>query len=329
MNKSHILYKNKKYRIFGNGRRKMYDVIIIGSGPAGLSAAVYGGRAMLKVLVLEKAAFSGGQIVYTEQVDNYLGLKGLSGLELARRFRTHAEDMQVPFLEGSAEELTKTLDGFRIKLLDGTVLETKTIIVASGAKYRRLGIQGEEQLIGKGVSYCATCDGAFFRQKEVAVVGGGDVALSDALYLSKLCKKVYLIHRRKEFRAAMQLQEQVKNTENIEFLPHYEVQRILGEGHVRTVELQNNQTRERKELSVAGIFVAVGMEPETAYLNGMAAVDAGGYLLAGEDCVTDVPGLFAAGDVRSKAVRQVVTAVADGAAAVKSAEEYLREKGSL
>lgn len=301
----------------------MYDIIIIGSGPAGLSAAVYASRAMLNVLVLEKEAVSGGQIAYTEQVDNYLGLNGISGFEMAMKFRAHAEVFGGPFQEGCVQKVVPNEEGFQVHLEDGVVLETKTVIAATGAGHRHLGIPGEAEFSGRGVSYCATCDGAFFRQKEVAVIGGGDVALADALYLSKMCKKVYLIHRREELRAAKRLQEQMKKKENIIFLPYYEAVEIQGAMGVEGILIRNNQTGEEKQLPVAGAFVAIGMEPAAGYLRGLADMDAAGYLLAGEDCATNIPGLFAAGDIRSKTVRQVVTAVADGAAAVKSVEDYL------
>lgn len=301
----------------------MYDVLIIGSGPAGLSAAVYASRAMLKVAVVEKEAVSGGQIAYTEQVDNYLGMNGVSGFEMAMKFRAHAEAFQVPFVEGCVEQIVQGNEGFQVVLEDHTVIESRTVIAATGAGHRHLSIPGEEAFTGRGVSYCATCDGAFFRQKEVVVIGGGDVALSDALYLAKMCKTVYLVHRRAELRGAKKLQEQVKHTENIVFLPYYEAVEIQGVTGVEAIALQNNQTGEEKTLSVSGVFVAIGMEPVTGYLKGLADMDAAGYVLAGEDCTTNVPGLFAAGDLRSKIVRQVITAAADGAAAVKSAEEYL------
>lgn len=301
----------------------MYDVLIIGSGPAGLSAAVYASRAMLKVAVVEKEAVSGGQIAYTEQVDNYLGMNGVTGFEMAMKFRAHAEAFEVPFLEGCVHQIVQGDEGFQVVLEDYTVIESRTVIAATGAGHRHLGIPGEEAFLGRGVSYCATCDGAFFRKKEVAVIGGGDVALSDALYLAKMCKTVYLIHRRAELRGAKKLQEQVKNTENIVFLPYYEAVEIQGKTGVEGIVIRNNQTGEEKILAAAGVFVAIGMEPATEYLKGLADMDAAGYVLAGEDCTTNVPGLFAAGDLRSKAVRQVITAAADGAVAVKAAEAYL------
>ncbi len=301
----------------------MYDSIIIGSGPAGLSAAVYASRSMLNVLVLEKEGVSGGQIAYTEQVDNYLGLNGISGFEMAMKFRAHAEAFGASFQEGCVQQVVSKEGYFQVRLEDGGILETRTVIAATGAAHRHLGVPGEAEFTGRGVSYCATCDGAFFRQKVTAVIGGGDVALSDALYLSKICKTVYLIHRREELRAAKKLQEQVKNRENIVFLPYYEATEIRGTMGVEEIQIRNNRTGEEKTIPVSGVFVAVGMEPAGDYLKGLADMDAAGYVLGGEDCRTSVPGLFAAGDIRSKVLRQVATAVADGAAAVKSVEEYL------
>jgi len=301
----------------------MYDVVIIGSGPAGLSAAVYAKRAMLDVLVLEKEPFSGGQIVKTEQVDNYLGLHGINGFDMAMKFKEHADALEVPFKEGTVRAIEDKGTKKILKLANGEALETKTIIIATGARHKMLGVEGEQMLTGAGVSYCATCDGAFFRGKDVAVVGGGDVALGDALYLAKGCNKVYLIHRRDGFRAARLLQERVKRTENIEFLPFYEVKRIVGDSMVKEVILRQNQTEEERRLAVSGLFIAVGMEPETAFASGIVKTDAAGYIVAGEDCQTSAEGIFAAGDVRTKPVRQIVTAVADGAYATYAVERYL------
>lgn len=301
----------------------MYDLIIIGSGPAGLSAAVYAKRAMLDVVVLEKEAFSGGQIVNTEQVDNYLGLPGTNGYDLAMKFKEHADALEVPFKEGAVTAIADKGDYRTVELEDGEILETKTILIAAGAKHKHLGASGEEELMGAGVSYCATCDGAFFRNKDVVVVGGGDVALGDALYLAKGCRKVYLVHRRDGFRAAKVLQEKVEQTENIEFLPFYEVAGIHGEGMVSAVTLLQNQTKEEKELEVSGIFVAVGMEPETGFAKGVVDMDQAGYIVADETGVTSAKGIFVAGDVRTKVLRQVATAVSDGANAITSIEKFL------
>lgn len=304
----------------------MYDLVIIGSGPAGLSAAVYAKRAMLNVVVLEKEVLRGGQIINTEQVDNYLGLFGVNGYELATKFEEHAKALKVPFLEGNVTEVLDKGDYKTIELKSGEILETKTVLIATGAKHRHLGAAGEEELTGAGVSYCATCDGAFFRNKDVVVVGGGDVALEDALFLARGCRKVYLVHRRDSFRAAKVLVEQAEQAENIEILPFYEVSGIHGEELVSSVRLVSNQTKQERELQVSGIFIAVGMEPETGFLKDVVELDAAGYIVADETGVTNVPGIFVAGDVRTKALRQVVTAVSDGANAVASVEKFLFDK---
>ena len=301
----------------------MYDLVIIGSGPAGLSAAVYAKRAMLNVVVIEKEAFSGGQIVNTEQVDNYLGLFRINGYDLAMKFKEHADALEVPFKAGTVTAITSREDSRTVELENGEVLETKAVLIATGAKHKHLGAAGEQELIGAGVSYCATCDGAFFRNKDVVVVGGGDVALGDALYLSKICGRVYLVHRRDGFRAAKVLQERVEQAENIEFLPFFEVSKINGDGMVNSVTLIQNQTQEEKELEVSGIFIAVGMEPETAFAKGVVDMDKAGYIVADETGVTSEKGIFVAGDVRTKVLRQVATAVADGANAITSIEQFL------
>lgn len=301
----------------------MYDVVIIGSGPAGLSAAVYAKRAMLDVLVLEKEPFSGGQIVKTEQVDNYLGLNETSGFDMAMKFKGHADALEVPFKEGTVSAIEDRGTKKNVKLANGETVETKTVIIATGARHKMLGVEGEQRLTGAGVSYCATCDGAFFRGKDVVVVGGGDVALGDALYLAKGCNKVYLVHRRDGFRAVRSLQDKVMRTENIEFLPFYEVKRIIGDGMIEEIALIQNQTNEERRLAVSGLFIAVGMEPETAFVRGIVETDEAGYILAGEDCKTSADGIFVAGDVRTKPVRQIATAVADGAYVIAAIEGYL------
>lgn len=303
----------------------MYDLIIIGSGPAGLSAAVYAKRAMLDVLVLEREPFSGGQIVKTEKVDNYLGMCGVSGYDMAMTFRAHADSLDVLFQEGEVAKLENRETCRAVVLADGTVHLSRAVLIATGAKHKKLNVQGEDRFAGAGISYCATCDGAFYREKEVLVVGGGDVALEDALYLSRLCKTVRLVHRRDEFRAAKILQEQVRQTGNIEFLPFYEVEEIRGENMVQEVSLIQNRTGEKKELSVSGVFIAVGMIPETAFVKDVVKTDAAGYIVADEDGKTNVQGIFVAGDVRTKSLRQIATAVSDGANAVHAIEQYLTE----
>lgn len=300
----------------------MRDLVIVGSGPAGLSAAVYAKRAGMDVVVLEKAGISGGQILTTEQVDNYLGLPGIGGYDMSVKFREHAEAFGVEFMDVEVTNIQRQPENFLLTL-DQEELTAKAVIVATGATHRMLGVPGEKELAGAGVSYCATCDGAFFQGKEAAVVGGGDVALEDALYLSKLCKKVTLIHRREEFRGAKMLGEQVLGTENIEFLPFYEVKEIRGDKKVTEVLLLQNQDGSERKISVDAVFIAVGTQPVTQWLEGIPELekDAAGFLAAGEDCRTSEPGLYAVGDVRTKEVRQIVTAVADGAYAIASIQK--------
>ena len=302
----------------------MYDLVIIGSGPAGLSAAVYAKRACLSVLVIEKEAFAGGQMVYTEEVDNYLGLNAKSGFELAESFKQHALDLDVSFAEGAVEKIVPKDGKWSLHMESGEDIETKTVLLATGATHRKLGVPGEEHFAGVGVSYCATCDGAFFQGKSVAVVGGGDVALEDALYLANICEHVYLIHRRNELRGTKALQNQVFANEKITFLGESEVTEITGDKQVSGISVHNKVTDETKELSVAGVFIAVGMEPQSDLYAPLLSLEHG-YVPAGEDCATEKDGLYVAGDVRTKRLRQIVTAVADGANAVHSIQEYLMQ----
>ncbi len=302
----------------------MYDLVIIGSGPAGLSAAVYAKRACLSVLVVEKEAFAGGQMVYTEEVDNYLGLNAKSGFELAESFKQHALDLDVSFAEGAVEKIVPKDGQWSLHMESGEDIETKTVLLATGATHRKLGVPGEENFAGVGVSYCATCDGAFFQGKSVAVVGGGDVALEDALYLANICEHVYLIHRRNELRGTKVLQNQVFANEKITFIGESEVTAIIGDKQVSGISVHNKVIDETKELSVAGVFIAVGMEPQSDLYAPLLSLEHG-YVPAGEDCATEKDGLYVAGDVRTKRLRQIVTAVADGANAVHSIQEYLMQ----
>lgn len=303
----------------------MVDLIIIGSGPAGLSAAVYAKRAGLSLLVIEEKPMSGGQILNTYEVDNYLGLPGISGFDMGMTFRAHADKLGVEFLEASVIRIEDAGDAKRV-VTDGQTLEARTVILATGAEHAKLSVPGEEELSGMGVSYCATCDGAFFRGRTVAVVGGGDVALEDAIYLARGCEKVYLIHRRNELRGARILQEELTALLNVEILYDTTVKEICGEDMVEGLTLQNVRTSEQTQLGVDGIFIAVGIHPCTSLLEGISELDESGYVIAGEDCATSCPGVYAAGDVRRKQLRQVVTAVADGANAVVSVESYLRSR---
>lgn len=300
----------------------MYDVIIIGSGPAGLSAAIYGQRARLNTLVLEKQPLSGGQILDTYEVDNYPGLPGMNGFDLGMKLREHADAMGASFVQQGVTKVEKTKEGFRVHTKKDTY-DTRTIVFATGAGHRKLMVPGEEKLAGRGVSYCATCDGAFFREKVTAVVGGGDVALEDALFLARACKKVYLIHRRDQLRGAKILQEQIRQTENIEILWDTQVEEILGEEQVERLRLYNKKEDSRKELEADGIFIAVGVLPNSRLAEGLVRLDEGGYIIAGEDGKTSDKGIFAAGDVRTKQLRQVITAAADGANVITSIEHFL------
>lgn len=301
----------------------MYDLIIVGAGPAGLSAAVYGRRAGLDLIIMEKAPMGGGQVLNTYEVDNYLGLPGLGGFELGEKFRNHAKEQGAVFQKG---RVTAIRDEGQIKVVetaDGSRFEARTLILACGAEHAKLGVPGEDTFRGQGVSYCATCDGAFFKKRDVAVVGGGDVAVEDAIYLARFCHKVYLIHRRDSLRAAKSLQEKLFACENVEVIWDSTLQQIVGSDLVEAVAIRRGKEQEEQKIPVDGVFIAVGMRPNTEAFRGTVACDEGGWLIAGEDCATNIPGVFAAGDIRTKDLRQIVTAVSDGACAVASAERYL------
>ena len=299
---------------------KMYDTIIIGSGSAGLSAAVYAKRAVLNFIVIEKEYQGTGQIAESGRVDNYLGLYGENGFDLGEKFRQHAEALGTKFLESEVISIVKDGNAYKIALSDNSELLTKSIVFATGANPRKLDIKGESEFSGKGVSYCAVCDGAFYKGKTTAVAGGGDTALEDALLLSKTCKKVYLVHRRDEFRANKALQNIVKNTENIELVLNAKPVEIIGDKKVKTLKILQNG--EEKNLELDGVFVAVGTVPNSKLLDGIAELDSNGYVIADETGVTSAKGIFAAGDVRTKQLRQVSTAVADGANCIYSIEKY-------
>ena len=300
---------------------EIFDTVIIGSGPAGLAAAIYAERAELKAIVIEKNVVSGGQVLTTYEVDNYPGSRGIGGFDLGMKFREHADGLGATFVED--EVLKIEADGEIKKVIcENDTYETKTVIIATGASHRKLGVPGEEELAGLGVSYCATCDGAFFKNKTTAVVGGGDVALEDAIFLARLCQKVYLIHRRDELRGAKSLQKKLFSLDNVEMVWDSVVDEIKGSDHVESLSVVNVKTKEKTDLPVDGVFIAVGITPNTQGFEGLAAME-NGYFTAGEDCATSVPGIFAAGDVRTKQLRQIVTAVSDGANAVTSVERYL------
>lgn len=319
---------------------KKYDLIIIGSGPAGLSAAIYAQRAKLNTLIIEKEMVSGGQVLTTYEVDNYPGLPGIGGFDLGMKFRQHAEQLEASFQEDKVQRIELASaddaelraaelgpgDGASVKKVvckKDTYL-AKSVIIATGATHRKLGVPGEEELAGMGVSYCATCDGAFFKKKVTAVVGGGDVAIEDAIFLSRMCSHVYLIHRRDELRGAKSLQEKLMALENVTVLWDSVVEAIQGEEHVESLKVKNVKTGAESELAVDGVFIAVGITPNSQPYAGLVEMDHG-YVKADETGATSVPGIYAVGDVRTKQLRQIVTAVADGANAVTSVERYLTE----
>ncbi|MCM1335827.1 MAG: FAD-dependent oxidoreductase [Bacteroides sp.] len=299
----------------------MYDTVIIGSGPAGLSAAVYASRARLSAVVAEKTPFGAGQISEGGRVENYPGLYGESGFELGERLRFHAKALGAYFSEGEVVEVKKEGGVFLSVFSDGSVLESRTVVYAAGASHKKLGIAGEARLTGRGVSYCATCDGAFYRDKTVAVVGGGDTALGEALFLEKLAKTVYLVHRRARFRASRALQERVRLSDKIRLVTEAIPLEILGG---ETAEGLRLSVRGREKIIAAdGVFIAIGMSPNTAAVSRLVPLDEGGAVVADETGTTAEAGFFAAGDVRTKRLRQVVTAAADGANCIASVSEYL------
>ena len=325
---------------------------------AGLAAAIYAQRARLNTLVIEKEMMSGGQVLSTYEVDNYPGFPGINGFDLGMKLRQHADQLEAVFCEDEVEgiELVKTeeqqgeeqLQAAELREISDSMMSksaaektgnsavmkriigkkdtyyAKTVIIASGAMHSKLGVPGEEEFGGMGVSYCATCDGAFFRKKVTAVVGGGDVAIEDAIFLARMCEQVYLIHRRDQLRGARSLQEKLFALDNVTVLWDTVVEEIRGDGKVNSLAVKNVKTQEQSELSVDGVFVAVGITPNSQPFSQLLTLDHG-YIAADETCETGVPGVFAAGDVRKKQLRQIVTAVADGANAVTSAERYLTE----
>lgn len=301
----------------------MYDLIIIGSGPAGLSAAIYAKRSGLDLLVLEKNAMSGGQVLNTYEVDNYLGLPEMNGFDMGMTFRKHADKLGIGFKTAQVISI-EDLGEKKIIHTRKEALETRTVILATGATHAQLGVPGEKELSGKGVSYCATCDGAFYAGRTVAVVGGGDVALEDAIYLSRTCEKVYLIHRRDGLRGAHVLQEELAKQAKVEILYSHIVKQINGSDIVESIDVKNVKTNEVKKLLLDGVFLAVGIRPETELIRELVSCDDAGYVIAGEDCKTSREGIFAAGDVRKKPLRQIITAAADGANAAASASAYCR-----
>lgn len=303
---------------------RIYDMIVIGGGPAGYTAALYAARAGLDVIVLEKLS-AGGQMALTSQIDNYPGFEeGIDGFELGEKMQAGAERFGV--ISEMAEVMSVSLDA-KIKSVetDLGVFKGYTVVIATGANPRNLGVDGEESLIGRGVNYCAACDGMFFKDKVVAVIGGGNSAVTDALILSRIASKVYIIHRRDSLRATKIYFDTLQNTENVEFVWNSTVEELIAEDRLKALKLKNVKSDELSELEVDGVFVSIGRIPSTELVKDQLELDKAGYIIADESTRTNLPGVFAAGDIRTKALRQVVTAAADGAMAAHFAEEYLAE----
>lgn len=300
----------------------MVDVIVIGGGPAGYTAALYAARAGLSVQVLEKLS-PGGQMGTTDQVENYPGFAdGIGGFELAMEMKRGAEKFGAGTQMAEVTEVKLTGETKEV-LAGGRWLQARAVVLATGAHPRELGLPGEKELRGRGVSYCATCDGMFFRGKTVAVVGGGDTAAADALYLSRLCEKVVVIHRRDTLRASAAYRAPLMGLPNVEFLWDSEVAALEHDGALTGLQVKNKKSGEGRALACSGVFVAIGQVPDTRLFKGQVALDGAGYVQADESTRTNLPGVFAAGDLRAKPLRQIVTACADGAVAAQQAEEYL------
>lgn len=305
-----------------------YDLLIIGGGPAGLTAGMYGARGGLNTLVLERGA-PGGQAAQTDRIENYPGFPdGISGVELAMKFTEQAQRFGAKLEMATVEKADFTGKLKRVWTAKGEYTG-RAVIIATGASPRSLEVPGEEALRGRGVSYCATCDGAFFRGKKVAVVGGGDSAVEEALFLTRFAEQVIIIHRRDKLRAAQVLQQRAREHPKITFSWNTVVEAILGESKVEALRLKDVVSGVVREESFDGIFIFIGHKPNTAFLLGALSLDEGGYIVTGEDLSTSVSGVFAAGDVRAKAFRQIATAVGDGAAAAMAAEKYLAEQATL
>ena len=303
----------------------IYDLAILGAGTAGICAAIYATRAKLNTIWLDKKFVQGGQIVDTYEVDNYPGLPGITGLDLGEAMAGHAEKLGMKPQRETVRSI-EAEQGIKVIRTKKNEYRARAVIIACGATHRHLGIPGEEELSGMGVSYCATCDAAFFQNRTVVVVGGGNVAVEDAILLSRTCKKVYLVHRRDELRAEKILQESFFACKNVEIIWDSIPLSIEGTDKVEALKIQNKKTQEESFIETDGVFIAVGIVPGTEKFKDLVKLDEAGYIVAGEDGITSEPGIFAAGDIRTKNLRQVVTAVADGANAVASVQRYLLDK---
>ena len=301
----------------------MYDIIIIGAGPAGLTAAIYARRASKSVLVLEALSY-GGQIINTPDIENYPAAMRISGYDFATKVYEQAQELGAEFVFEKAVGIKDNGDTKEV-ITDDNTYTAKAIIIATGSENRKLGVENEDKLVGRGISYCATCDGAFYRGKKVAVVGGGNTALEDALYLADLAETVYLIHRRDAFRGDESTVNALKERNNVKFIYNSNVTKLIAEKRLTAIEVTDKNTQEVTTIELNGLFVAVGRIPENQNFAQLIKLDDSGYVSAGEDCITNVPGIYAAGDNRTKSVRQLVTAAADGAVAATEAVRFVQE----
>lgn len=299
----------------------MYDLIIIGAGTAGLSAAIYGVRAGKRVLILEEHVY-GGQIISAVEVENYPGIRRISGYDFAENLYQQATALGAELRYEKAAGIQEK-EGKKTVITNRSSYICRAVILATGAKKRRLGLEREEELTGAGISYCATCDGAFYRGKDTAVAGGGNTALEDALFLSGYCRKVCVIHRRDQFRGEEKLVRALKERENVVMVMESQIIRLNGKERLESVTVKNRRTGTEEELPVSGLFIAVGQEPDNRAFSDAVRLDASGYVEAGEDCRTSSAGIFTAGDCRTKEVRQLATAAADGAVAALAACAYM------
>ena len=311
-----------------NGKRQ-YDVIIVGAGPAGLCAALYAGRGMLKALTIERGA-PGGELLNTDLIEDYIGFESIKGWELAQKMADHAKKFGAEILTDTVDRVRKAADGwFEVLTARGDTYRARAVIFTAGGTPVKLGVPGEKEYAGKGVSYCAVCDGAFFKGERLAVVGGGDAAVEEADYLTRYASKVHLIHRRDEFRASKLLQERTFANPKIEVIRNTTVPEIVGNDKgVQHVVLENTGSGARSTLDVGGVFVFAGFKPNTQLIEGHVRHDPGGYFITDERMMTSIPGLFAAGDVRSQVTRQITTAVGDATTAAIAVEKYLKSLGS-
>ena len=301
----------------------MYDIIIIGAGPAGLTAAIYARRASKTVLVLEALSY-GGQIINTPDIENYPAAMHISGYDFATKVYEQAQELGAEFVFEKAVGIKDNGDTKEV-ITDDNTYTAKAVIIATGSENRKLGVENEDKLVGRGISYCATCDGAFYRGKKVAVVGGGNTALEDALYLADLAETVYLIHRRDAFRGDESTVNALKERNNVKFIYNSNVTKLIAEKRLTAIEVTDKNTQEVTTIELNGLFVAVGRIPENQNFAQLIKLDDSGYVSAGEDCITNVPGIYAAGDNRTKSVRQLVTAAADGAVAATEAVRFVQE----